>query len=204
MKPIAFGIFLIFATLPVVAFPGSAATYLPAELKAVEAEYGTRNLGELKVNDLIPVARRLDVAQQKDWFVGAAGGLSMLWPGAGQFMAGDATGGVLHTTLHVGVTAAALFWAHSLLPDDLRWGNLDYPYTDSKTIEATWKSHRPADFLPAAGALAAGFTVDLVVRAWSARDAQYTAKARIDSGDIGFEPRFFEGGRLGLGWRMRL
>lgn len=181
--------------------PARGAGYLSAELKALEAEYGTLNLSEVKVADLIPAAGRLDVARQKDGLVMMAGVLSFAWPGAGQFLTGDWGSGTLHTGLQLGVIAASAAWAHSLLPSDLRWGNLDYINAKHEAIETAWRSHAVADFLPAAGALAAGGAVSLVLRAWSSQDARSGAKAAIDEGEIEFEPRF-ERGHLGFGMRF--
>jgi hypothetical protein len=184
-------------------FPGTprGAGYFSAELKALESEYGSRALADVKVSDLIPVAGRLDVARQKDFYVMMAGGLSFGWPGAGQFLSGDWAGGTLHTGIHLGVTTASLAWAHSLLPADLRWGNLDYLNTKNDAIETAWKSHPVSEYFPAIGALAVGGVVDLALRFWSSKDAQATAKAQVDAEKVTFEPRF-DGGHWGLGMRF--
>lgn len=184
-------------------FPGTdkGAGYLPAEIKALEAEYGTRSLADIKVSDLIPAARRLDVALQKDRYVMLSGGLSLAWPGAGQFLTGDWSGGTLQTGLHLGVVAGSLAWAHSLLPTDLRWGNLDYVNSKKDTLEAAWKSHAISEFFPAIGAVAVGGAIDLALRFWSSQDAQDRAKVRIDEGKVAFEPRF-DGHHFGMGMRF--
>lgn len=176
------------------------AGYLTAEIKALETEYGDRVLSEVKVGELVPVARRLDVAAHKDGYVALAGGVSFVWPGAGQFMAGDWAGGTLQTGLHLGVTAASLAWAHSLLPTDLKWGNLDYMNSKKDTVEAAWRAHAVSEFFPALGALAAGGAVDLALRFWSSKDARARAKAQIDENRITFEP-LFDGRHFGLGMR---
>lgn len=193
---------LFLSALSAFALPGPdfRGTYVAAELKAIEGEYGTRNLADLKVNEVLPVAGRLDVARQKDGLVMIAGGLSLAWPGAGQFAVGDWTGGILHTGLQVGITAGTLFWAHSLLPSDLRFDNLDYVNATDDAIERAWKSHSAREFFPAIGALAAGGVVDFVLRVWSAKDAQSSAREQIDEGAIVFEPRYFGGH---MGWGMR-
>jgi hypothetical protein len=170
-------------------------------MKAIQSDLGSQTLGDLKIADLVPIAERLDVARQKDGFVMASTTASLIWPGAGQFMAGDWADGSLQTLAHVGISAGALYWAHSLLPSDLHWGNLDYMGSTSDTINARWKAHSFGDYLPSLGALAAGGAVDFVLRVWSARDAGSIAKARIDAGAITFEPRF-EGGFGVRGWGM--
>lgn len=202
MKRNTLVLLLIFAAASAFALPGPSfrGTFVAAELQAIEAEYGTRNLADLKVNELLPVTGRLDVARQKDGLVAAAGILSLAWPGAGQFVIGDWTGGILHTGLQAGITAGTLFWAHSLLPSDLQFGNLDYVNASDEAIERSWKSHSARDYFPAIGALAAGGAIDLVLRVWSAKDAQSSARERIEEGAISFEPRYF-GGHWGLGMR---
>jgi hypothetical protein len=126
-----------------------------------------------------------------------AGGLSMVWPGAGQFLSGDPLTGTLHTTAHLAVTAASLYWAHSLLPSDLQWGNLNYVASSQDAVKARWSSHSLEDYLPALGAAALGGAVDLALRIWSAKSAQTEAKAAIDNGKLTFEPEF-GGGPMGL------
>jgi len=192
---------LVAASAFALPFHERTSSYFSTELKAVEAEYGPRVLAEVKVGDLIPVAGRLDVARQKDGYVLMAGGLSMVWPGAGQFAAGEWSTGAVHTGLHLGVTVASLAWAHSLLPADLRWGNLDYLDASESTIKTTWSNHHASEFFPAVGALALGGALDLALRIWSANDAQTTAKSRIDQGEITFEPRFHRG-HWGFGMRF--
>jgi hypothetical protein len=199
MKRVLLTSVLFLAALGAFAIPGFDPVYFPAEMKAIRSDLGAKTLGDLKVDDLVPIAERLDVARQKDLYLMTASGASFLWPGAGQFMAGDWTGGALQTSFHVGISAGTLYWAHSLLPSDLRWGNLDYLGSNQDTINARWKAHSFGDYLPALGALAAGGVVDFALRAWSARDARTTAQAKVDAGAITFEPRF-EGG-LGFGGR---
>jgi len=201
MKCFAVVTILILAAGSAFAFPGFEPTYFPAEMKAVAAELGPRTIGDLKVSELIPVVERLDVARQKDGYVMMAGGMSMFWPGAGQYMAGDWVDGTLFTGLHLGVTAGSLFWAHSLLPSDLQWSNLDYFSASRSTVKGRWDSHSFNEYLPAVGALAVGGAVGIALRVWSARNAQEVAKTRIDDGKITFEPRF-ENTRWGMGLGM--
>jgi hypothetical protein len=182
------------------AFSGFDPIYLPSELKAIRADLGDKDLGQVKVSELIPLAERLDVARQKDQFVALAAGISMAWPGAGQFLAGDWGTGAVHTGVHLGVTAATLVWAHSLLPADLQMNRLNYFGDSRSTIDAAWGSHSFNEFWPMIGALAAGGAVDLVLRAYSAHDAVDTARSRIDAGKIEFSPRF-DDGHFGLGMR---
>ena len=212
MKRVLLFAILFSAALGAFAFPGLDPVYVPAEMKAIRSDLGSRTLADLKVDDLVPIAERLDVARQKDLYLLAAGGASFVWPGAGQFLAGDWAAGTLQTTFHVGLSAGTLVWAHSLLPSDLRWGNLDYMGMNSEAINARWKSHALGDYLPALGALAAGGAVDFALRFWSSRAARETAKAKIDAGTITFEPRFdglgfggrgFGMGGFGLGMGLR-
>lgn len=190
MKKIIFGAILVLSTASAFAFPFGEPVYFAAEMKALEAEYGSKNLGQLTVAELIPAAERLDVARQKDRRVALATGLSMAWPGAGQYSVGDWATGTLHSTLHVGVVAGSLVWAHALLPSDLRVSHLDYFDDSQDTIDAAWNSHSFNEFWPSIGALSAGFVVDMALRVWSANDARTAARDAIDEGKISFEPRF--------------
>lgn len=203
MKKIVIGAILALSAASAFAFPlhFGERVYFAAELKALEAEYGTRNLGQLTVAELIPAAGRLDVARQKDRRVDLATGLSMAWPGAGQYSVGEWASGTLHMGLHVGVVAGSLVWAHALLPSDLRVSHLNYFGDSQDTIDAAWNSHSIDDFWPSIGALSAGFVVDLAVRAWSAGDARVAARNAIDEGKITFEPRF-DGHHWGFGARF--
>jgi len=201
MKRLGLLTVLTLAAVSAFAFPGFEPTYFPAEVKAIGADLGSRTLGDLKVSELVPLAERLDIARQKDGYVMMAGGLSMFWPGAGQYMSGDWMGGTLYTGLHVGVTAGTVFWAESLLPSDLQWSNLDYFSASHSTVRSRWDSHSFNEYLPAIGALALGTAVDVGLRFWSARNAKEVAKARIDDGKVTFEPRF-ENTRWGMGLGM--
>lgn len=183
------------------ALPGFEPYYLPNELSLIKAELGDSTLGQMKVADLIPLAQKLDVARQKDGFVMMATGMSFAWPGAGQFASGDIAGGTMQTVLHVGISAATSWWADSVLPSDLRWTNLNVFTASPEKVHSAWASHPLNDYWPAIGALAAGGAVDLVLRAWSAHDAQGKARQAIDEGKVTFEPRFLEGGRMGFGMR---
>lgn len=183
------------------AIPDFGPRYLPAEVQAIKEEFGAQSLGELKVSDLVPLAERLDVARQKDRFVMMAAGLSAFWPGAGQIASGEWGPGLAYTGLHLGITAGTLYWAHSLLPSDLRLENLDYFDESHSAIDDAWNRHTMNDYWPAVGALAAGGVVDLVLRAWSAQDARATAETRINEGKIAFEPRFDQG-HFGMGMRF--
>jgi len=182
------------------AHPLPKGEYVLAEVKALEAEYGARDFGTLKVSELVPAAGRLDVARQKDGFVLGATVMSVLWPGAGQFASGDIGGGALQTGLHLGVVGATLVGVNAVLPSDLRVGNLDYLGSPQNTVDNAWKAHKLSDFYPAFGVMMAGTAVDFALRFWSARDAQVTAKKAIDEGRVTFEPRFDQGA-FGFGMR---
>jgi len=201
MKRVLFAAALLITASAAFALPGFAPVYLPAELSSIKAELGSQTLGDLKVSELIPLAERIDIARQKDRYVLMATGLSFVWPGAGQFASGDSTGGIVQTSLHLGITGGTLYWAHALLPADLRIGNLDYFGSTKDQVNNAWASHPMNDYWPAVGALAVGGAVDLALRAWSAADASTKVRRAIDDGTVTFEPRFFEDGHLGWGMR---
>ena len=184
------------------AYPPSDAVYLPAEIQAIEAERGTQTMGDLKVSDSIAVMKRLDVAREKDQYLRDMATASFWWPGAGQFITGNVTEGLLHTGVHLGLTVGTVVLANAVLPSDVRLGNMDYFGTSFTTIHNTWSNHTLGDYLPTIGVVLGGALVDGALRAWSARDARHLAREQIDEGRITFEPRFDFSDRHGFGMGM--
>jgi len=202
MKRLAFLAVLVLAASAVYAFPGFEPVYFPAEVKAVEADLGAKSVGELKVTELIPMAERLNVAWQKDQYVAKNTMLSMLWPGAGQFVTENWAEGVVQTGLHVGITVGSLVWANAVLPADLRLGTMDYLGTSMTSIHNSWGAHSLQDFFPTIGALAVGAVADFAVRGWSAWDARKQSQDYVNAGKVTFEPKI-DWEHFGFGMGMK-
>jgi hypothetical protein len=178
------------------------ANYFKNEVKAVESEFGARKIGESTLNELKPFLNRLSVAGKKDLHVERSAAASFRLPGLGQFQNGNVGGGLAFLGLNLLTIGGGLVWAYSLLPAELRFDKLDYWSASSSDVRSAWNSKAFKDFLPSIGAIAAGALANLGVRFFSARSAAGDAKARIDSGNISFEPEvgaFF----LGIDMRMR-
>jgi hypothetical protein len=122
--------------VPVKASPDLVArgSYLSTEMKAVAAELGDKQFGELTFNELAPIQARLALASRKDNWVARASMMSMRLPGMGQFRTGDTLGGLGFLALHGGVVAGTLVGAYWLLPTDLRFDRVDYFNATRATI----------------------------------------------------------------------
>ena len=152
---------------------------------------------------------RISIAEQKIHYVQKARMASFLFPGAGQFMAGDAVGGSLFLTGDLLVMAGAVVGAYFLLPSNLQFGSLDYFNTPVSTIDTQWASHTVVDYLPSIGALAAGMLLRGILGYFSAASAGNEARANIADGKVTFTPNFDflergPGMGMGMGFGMRM
>ncbi len=130
-------------------------TYLRAELDSL---FGTEGeLGALSYGELRELAGRLSVALQKDRFVARSKAMSFMMPGSGQFLNKDYGSGAAFLATDLAVVAGTLIGAYYLLPDDLRFQQLDY-FNTSFARSATpgkatpsWTTCPPWPCWPAAG-----------------------------------------------------
>jgi hypothetical protein len=183
---------------------------LQAELSAALQDMSTAQLGTLTVQDVMKLASRLSIAEQKVHYVQKVRMASFLFPGAGQFMAGDAVGGSLFLTGDLLIWTGAVVGAYFLLPNDLQFGSLDYLNSPVSTIDTRWAGHSVVEYLPSIGVLAGGMLLKALLGHLSAASAADDARANIASGKVTFTPNFDfldrgpgMGMGMGMGMRMR-
>jgi hypothetical protein len=178
-------------------------TYLRAELDSLFGSEG--QLGSLTYADLRDIAGRLSVAGQKDRYVARSRAMSFMMPGSGQFLNKDYGAGAAFLAADLAVVAGTLVGAYWLLPEDLRFQQLDYFNTPFDAIHDSWRDHTFTDYLPAMGVVAGGMVLKAILGQVSSAHAARLAKRNIDSGKITFEPKLLaspDGGMMmGLGWR---
>jgi hypothetical protein len=178
---------------------------LQAELSAALQDMSTAQLGTLTVQDVLNLASRVSIAEQKIHYVQKVRMASMLFPGAGQFMAGDALGGSLFLTGDLLVWTGAVVGAYFLLPTDLQFSHLDYLNDNVATIDTRWAAHSVVDYLPSVGVLAGGMLLKSLLGHLSAVSAADEARANIASGKVTFTPNLDfigRGGMMGMGMGM--
>jgi hypothetical protein len=180
------------------------------EAAQVMEEWADRVPAELTFGEIEELAGRLSIPAQKAGFVARSSIASMILPGSGQFMNGDPLAGSLFLAGDLAITAGTLVAVYYLMPEPLRFDQLDYLQTPKAQVKAIWEDELGemtlADSLPLAGVLAGGIILDHVLARVSAGHARVLASNRIASGEIEFTPRpelvIMAGGRLGLGMGM--
>jgi hypothetical protein len=202
---------IFIAVLIVTAFgvPGFAqekASALPGMGQALSEalqDMSAAQLGTLTVADLETLAGRISVAVQKVRYVEKARRASMIFPGAGQFMTGDATGGTLYLVGDLALLTGTLAGAYFLLPANVRFGDLDYFDDSIGTIKASWESNSIMDYLPSFGVMAGGMILKGILGHFSAANAAEEARRNIADGKVTFVPDFgFMGHGFGMEMRM--
>ena len=190
--------------------PGMYAHRLPIEHAYLSAELdslfsGEGELGTLSYAELRDLAGRLSVARQKDRFVARSKTMSFMMPGSGEFLNKDYGSGAAFLAADLAVVAGTVVGAYYLLPENLRFQQLDYFNTPFSTIENDWKGHTFMDYLPSMAVLAGGGVLKAILGHLSSSHAGKLAKRNIDSGKITFQPNLLAspggGMMMGLGWR---
>ncbi|MFP4113591.1 MAG: hypothetical protein ACOC2Y_02910 [Spirochaetota bacterium] len=180
------------------------------EAERIMNDYADRVPGDLTFAEIDELAGRLSIPAQKRMYVGASSLASFFAPGLGQFINGDALGGSLFMLGSTAIKTGTLVGIYFLLPEEVRFSNLDY-WNDSKSeITSTWDSAlgamSVADYVSVFGVAAGGMLVDHILARLSARHAGNLARERIASGEVEFRPRpeiiLGPGGTLGFGLRM--
>jgi hypothetical protein len=114
---------------------------LEKEIDAILNQKSGVQLGVMTVGDWEDMAGRISIAVQKAQYIRQAKMASMMMPGAGQFMTGDALGGTLYILGDLAVAAGTLVGSYFLLPANVRLDSLDYLNTPRTTIKAVWDSN---------------------------------------------------------------
>jgi hypothetical protein len=180
---------------------------LKQQLEAVLAGEENTAIGDLTIGEAEELLGEISIAYQKAAFVAKSRAMSMMLPGLGQFMNHDVGMGVLFLSADLLVGAGTLLGAYFLLPDELRFDQLNY-FTDSyATIKGQWETQSFVDFLPSIGVLAGGGLIQAVLRGVSSRHAAALAERNIAEGNITFEPKVYMlpvgPGAMGFGMGMK-
>jgi hypothetical protein len=182
-----------------------AADGVQAELSAALQEMSAAQIGTLSVADLVKVAARVSIAEQKIAYVQKVRMASMMLPGAGQFITGDTLGGSLFVIGDVAIMAGAMIGSYFLLPGDLQFTGTDYLNTPFSTIRTRWEGHTFMEYLPAFGVMAGGMLLKGILGHFSAVSAAGEARKKIADGSITFTPNFaFMGRGFGMGMTMHM
>jgi hypothetical protein len=179
-------------------------TGLQAALGGALQEMSASQLGTLTVGDLALLAARISIAEQQERYVQRARNASWRFPGIGQFMTGDSSGGSLFLAGGVTIFAGAVIGAYLLLPSNVQFASLDYLNDPLSTIRSRWEGNSIVDYLPSCGILLGGMILKQILGHFSAEEAAKRARQNIADGTVTFTPNLeFLGGRPGVGMRMR-
>jgi len=205
MKKI-FAALLVFAALASAVSAQETVTpsSLNQEIAAALQDLSSTQVGTLTIGDMVKIAERVSIAEQKLHYVQKARMASFMFPGAGQFMTGDAAGGALFLAGDIVVVTGTLVGAYFLLPADLQFNSLNYFTSPFSTIRTTWENHSFVDLLPSMGLMAGGFLLKGIIGHFSAAGAARGALRNIADGKVTFTPNLgFMGHGFGMGMRMR-
>jgi hypothetical protein len=174
------------------------------ELTMALEQMSATQIGTLTVGDLLKAAERVSLASQKIHYVQRARMASMMLPGTGQFMTGDALGGSLYLTADLAVMAGTMIGAYYLLPANVQFMSFDYMNRPMADIHTTWLSNNISSYLPSLGVMAGGMVLKGVLGHFAAQGAAARARKNIADGTVTFTPRlgFFDSG-FGMGMMMR-
>jgi len=162
------------------------------EVAAILAPYMDRAPADLTLSELNEIGAALSIPMQKAAYVHRSAMASMMMPGLGQFMNGDAVSGSLFLAADVAVAAGTIVGYYFLMPEELRFSNLDYLHTPALSvhdqIKTAYESMSLSDMLPLAGVVAGGAILHHIIAHVSAHHASQLAKDRIASGAVEFTP----------------
>jgi hypothetical protein len=174
------------------------------ELTAALEQMSGTQIGSLTVGELVKAAERVSLASQKIRYVQRARMASMMLPGTGQFMTGDALGGSLFLAADLAVMAGTMIGAYYLLPASVQFMSFDYMNRPMMDIHTAWLTNSISSYLPSIGVMAGGMVLKGVLGHFAAQGAAIRARANIADGKVTFSPRigFFDSG-FGMGMMMR-
>ncbi len=164
---------------------------LKHQLEAVLAGKENTAIGDLTIGEAEELLGEISIAYQKSAFIAKSRAMSMMLPGLGQFMNDDVGMGVLFLSADLLVGAGTLLGAYFLLPDEIRFNQLNYFNDSYATIKGRWEDQSFADFLPSIGVLAGGGLIQVVLRGVSSKHAARLAEQNIAEGKITFEPKAY-------------
>ena len=180
---------------------------LQDEIEAILDEYSETAISDLTFGQIEDIMGRLSVPMQEAAYVKRSKMASMIIPGAGQFINGEALSGTLFLVADVAVAAGTMVGAYFLLPSELHFDQLDYLNSSHTEIKTAWKTAMEnatlAEMLPLAGVMTGGMLLHHLVSGFSARNAGQLARENIESGKVTFEPKLNFGGKMGMGFSMK-
>ena len=147
-----------------------------------------REIGSLTGGELESLLGQISIMQQKAVFIQKSREASFMLPGVGQFMNGDALGGVLFLGADFMIFAAAVATAYFLLPAELRFDKMDYFNDSHATIKERWQAQRFSQMLPSMGVMAGMVVAEILLRVFASKNAAGLAQQNILAGKITFEP----------------
>ena len=170
----------------------------------------SRTPADLTFGEIEELTAALSVPAQKMAYIRKSAFASMMMPGAGQFVNGDALAGSLFLASDIAIVAGAALGLYFLLPPELQFDQLDYFNTPPAEIHAAWETaHETAtfsDMLPMMAVATGGMILKHIVSSFSSHHASRLALENIQNGTVTFEPRggvtMGEHGRLDLGFGM--
>jgi hypothetical protein len=177
--------------------------FLTAEIEKVLMKNADRDIGSFTLKELHGLASDLSIRYQELAYIKKVRFASLMLPGAGQYMNGDALSGTLFLFGDIAITAGTLIGSYFLLPEPVRFESIDYLNDSYAVIENAWKSLSFVDILPALGVFTGGMIVNGILRIVSANHAGEQAKEKIAAQEIQFEARpfLFLGKALGIGFQ---
>ena len=113
---------------------------LAAEIDAILEDNADTSISDLTFGQLQELLGRLSVPMQEAAYIQRSSAASMMMPGKGQFMNGDALSGSLFLAADLAVVAGTLVGTYFLLPAELQFDQLDYLNTSHTDIMAAWRS----------------------------------------------------------------
>ena len=158
------------------------------ELETILMEVRGREIGSLTVGEFESLLDEISILQQKAAFIQKARGASFMMPGVGQLMNGNTLGGVLLLFADVAIFAASVTTAYFLLPEELRFDQLDYFNASQATIKERWQAQSFSQMLPAKGVMAGMMVAEMLLRVFASKNAAGLAQQNILAGKITFEP----------------
>lgn len=167
--------------------------YLEQELEELLAENSAAAVGVLTGADLKAALERLSIAAQQEAFVARSKAMSFMLPGLGQMVNEDYTSGSLFLLADIAAFTGTVLGSYFLLPDNLRFDQLNYFKTNFGDIRTAWEGHSFVDYLPSMAVMAGGGAVMAILGKIAGEHAGRLAERNIADGTVTFQPKLLAG-----------
>jgi len=185
--------------ITVIGFSLSAVT--PEEILNRFPGIGEKTMSELTIEERLLIDAEISIERQENMYVRHAAVASFLIPGTGQFMTGDALGGVVHLAGEAAIIGGVITGLYFLLPEDLKDGSLTRE--ERQDLKRSYMTPDNIDeILPAMGVMAGGVLLSVFNSVLASHGAAENALENIESGSVSFKPYVNIGRTMGLGLRM--